>query len=1173
MQSSRIKEFVAELARPGSKVRICGTSPLSRAYLALELCRSLDAAQAASPLVYLCKNDESSWEAYSDFQALAPFFGLSASQIVLIPTWEISPYSPVAPSLKSRYSRLAGLTALLDSTQKKIVITTLAAATQATLPYRLFKDLTLTLRGGGGGPSRDELVSHLIRAGYLPSDTVEDRGTFSVRGNILDVFAPCLENPIRIEFFGDDIEKIRPFNSETQRTYPRTFSEALLCPAREFILSAESQRLVRERIKEFCDDRAVSRPLRDPLLALVSDGIYPEHSDAWVPFCYEKPETLLEFLPASSSLIWNDQEGCMQDWAMTFKKFEEEAALGLKKGLILPPPQDLFPTSSLPTDAILARSRVFFDPLNLEGGDSEEHKRFSISIEPTTSSRTSAHASLAQYEPLLKEWVREGQTVLIFCLTDSKMDRLKFLLEERNIRCSLDPNPSKNTVTIMKGSISNGFRWLAEGLVILSEEDILGTRNSQTKNPAHSRAKKEAASAAKEWSGLQALSDLALGDTVVHQDHGIGKYQGISRLTLTGAASDFVLLEYAGNDRLYIPVYRLNVIQKYAGSGSSTPLDRLGSVSFQKTKASVKAAVQKLAVNLVQLYAERKLRPGVIFPPRDSVFREFESTFPFEETPDQLKAIDDVLEDLQSGKVMDRLICGDVGYGKTEVAIRAAFRVVSEGKQVAVLVPTTLLALQHEQSFRARLSSFAVKTDSLSRFKTAKEQKIILEELAQGKVDIIIGTHRLLSKDIQFKDLGLLIIDEEHRFGVEHKEKLKALKTNTHVLTLTATPIPRTLNMAVSGLRDISLINTPPLDRLAIRTHVSRYDDALIQKVIRAELARDGQVFFLHNKVSSIHSITNSLQLLVPEARFTIAHGQMPEQVLEKAMLDFYQKKANVLVCTSIIESGLDVPSANTLLVNRADALGLAQLYQIRGRIGRGQQRAHAYLFIPPESPVTEEAKRRLEVIQRFVELGSGFHIASHDLEIRGGGNLLGPQQSGHIASVGFDLYLELLEEAVREIQGRPLSLQETAKEPEIRTPFPAYLSEEFVPDTHQRLALYRRFSSASTATQVDAYKDELVDRFGPLPVEAENLLWVIRTKILLKTNGIESLTASSDKFILQSGSQSTLDPVRAINLMSADGDKYRLLPDSKFVVKVMTTSPRDLCFQVETALSALRGS
>ena len=558
--------------------------------------------------------------------------------------------------------------------------------------------------------------------------------------------------------------------------------------------------------------------------------------------------------------------------------------------------------------------------------------------------------------------------------------------------------------------------------------------------------------------GLQALSDLAVGDAVVHVDHGIGRYQGLVRLDLGGQR--LLLLEYASKDKLYLPAYRLNVIQKYVGSGEHVALDKLGAAVLPRPRRR-SARRQEPRHRPRQLYAERKSAPACASRLAMRASGSSKPAFPFDETPDQLKAIDDVLGDLESGRVLDRLVCGDVGYGKTEVAIRAAFRAVTDGKQVAVLVPTTVLAFQHEQSFQTRMKDYPITIESVSRFKTQKEQKTVLEGLEQGKVDIIIGTHRLLSRDVKFNDLGLIIVDEEHRFGVEHKEKLKTLKINTHVLTLTATPIPRTLHMALSGLRDISLINTPPVDRLPIRTYVSKYDDALIQRAIQFELKRGGQVFFLHNRVDSIYEIATRIRELVPKAQVGVGHGQMAEGELEEAMVAFYQKRTNVLVCTTIIESGIDLPNANTILINRADTLGLAQLYQIRGRVGRGQQRAYAYLLIPAEAAVTEDAKKRLEVIQRFVELGSGFSIASHDLEIRGGGDLLGAQQSGHIAAVGFDLYTELLEEAIRELEGQTAGPRRFPARARDQGAFPGLPGRKYVPDVHQRLSLYRRFSGA----------------------------------------------------------------------------------------------------------------
>lgn len=815
------------------------------------------------------------------------------------------------------------------------------------------------------------------------------------------------------------------------------------------------------------------------------------------------------------------------------------------------------------------KTRFFFDQVqlsNIETLEEQTSAYHQVLVFPNTELKQGPKNSLESLEPKLRLWRQQGFKVIALASTQSQVDRIRFLFSERNLSCITEI-----------GSLSEGFQWPAEGLVILTEEEILathrGTPHSRKRKRSEARPEKESEegdSSAKAWSSLQALTDLSIGDAVVHVDHGIGRYHGLVRLNLSGAPSDFLLLEYANKDKLYLPVYRLNVIQKYIGSNEGLSLDRLGTQQFSKTKDKVREAVKKLAIDLIQLYAERKLRPGIRFSSPDSFFKEFEAQFPFEETPDQLKAIRDSLRDLESGRSMDRLVCGDVGYGKTEVAIRAAFRAVSEGKQVAVLVPTTVLAFQHEQSFKARMKDYPIQIESISRFKTSKEQKVILGNLAAGKIDIIIGTHRLLSNQVQFQDLGLVIIDEEHRFGVEHKERLKTIKINTHVLTLTATPIPRTLHMALSGLRDISLINTPPVDRLPIRTYVSRFDEPLIQRAILSELNRGGQVFFLHNRVQSIYEMAQTIRELVPSANVSVAHGQMSEKELEEAMIGFYQKRSNVLVCTTIIESGLDVPSANTIIINRADTLGLAQLYQTRGRVGRSETRAYAYLLIPDEGAITHDAKRRLEVIQKFVELGSGFQIASHDLEIRGGGDLLGAQQSGNINAVGFDLYMELLEEAIHELQGKLPSLEETAREPEIKTPFPAFLSEEFVPDIHQRLSLYRRFSATTRESEITALEEELRDRFGALPVEAQNLIWLIRLKQLLKHNGIEALTVGPEKISMLPGSKSSLNPARAIALVASKPDRYQLLPDSRFVAKLETGTLRELLFGMERLLKDL---
>jgi transcription-repair coupling factor (superfamily II helicase) len=1181
MASSRIAAILRSILELPDPVRVSGAPPAARA---LALARW--AAEAEGPLVVFCPDDDSASELAADLEVLGESVLGRAIPVLHFPTWEQSPYSPIAPSIRTRLARIAAISRLRSPAERGILVTTLAAASQATIPPDRFASAMLELKAEDSVESREALARRLVESGYLRVDPVEDPGTFAVRGDIVDVYPPDRGRPIRIELFGDLIERLREFDPATQRAATETLPGCRIPPAREVLIDVETAPRIRERLKARADDQGIPRTARDPILASVGDGVYPDHCDAWAPFAYERPATLWDHLPGGFVAAWNDELTCQQEWDRFLEEQRRLSGDAPAAGVVLPAVEALFPWNKQLEARARERTRLYLDGIELadlstvsaEEGEpapapaEEEESRSRHRVFVRTNgdlSRGSRHG-LGDLEPQFRLWLKQGFRVLALASTASQAERIRFLLEDRQLPCrppSAGALPEPSLITLAIGSVSEGFRWPAEGLVVITEGEILGARHAR-KPRAASRA--ESGSAAKDWSGLQALSDLAVGDAVVHVDHGIGRYQGLVRLDLSGAPSDFLLLEYANKDKLYLPVYRLNVIQKYVGSGESAPLDRLGSQSFAKAKEKVRDAVRKLAVDLVQLYAQRKTRPGLRFGPRDAAFREFEARFPFDETPDQLKAIEDTLSDMESGKVMDRLVCGDVGYGKTEVAIRAAFRAVSEGKQVAVLVPTTILAHQHEQSFKARLKDYPLVIESVSRFKPAKRQKEILEQVSAGKVDIIVGTHRLLSRDVKFGDLGLVIVDEEHRFGVEHKERLKALKVDTHVLTLTATPIPRTLHMALSGLRDISIMNTPPVDRLPIRTYVSKFDEALVARAVQVELARGGQVFFLHNRVQSIHETANRVRELVPQAQIGIAHGQMAESELERAMIDFYEKRTNILVCTSIIESGLDLPSANTIVINRADMFGLAQLYQIRGRVGRGQARAYAYLLLPAEAAITDDAKKRLEVLQRFVELGSGFSIASHDLELRGGGDLLGPQQSGHIATVGFDLYTELLEEAIRQLEGKPLAPEDSAFEPEIKAPFPAYLAEEYVPDVHQRLSLYRRFSAATQEAEVDRLEEELRDRFGPLPPEAQNLLWLIRLKQLLKRLGIEVLTVGAEKVSLAPGKQSRLDPVRAVALVSGHPHRYQLMPDGRFIAKVPTATLRDLFFSLESLFKDL---
>jgi len=1171
MSSSRISIILQSVQELGQPVRVSGTTPSSQALMITRFVR-----ERREPVVVLCATDDAAAELASDIETLSAELDGAPISVCQLPSWEQSAYSPIAPSIRTRLARISCLSSLVQGvadTPPAVITTTLAASVQATLPPELLRASSISIAVDASVESRETLTRKLVDAGYLRSDTVEDPGTFGVRGDIVDVYPPNRDQPLRIELFGDLVERIRAFDPATQRALDDVVLKNMtIPPAREVLITPENSRSLRERLKTYADDLGVSRAVRDPVLASVYEGMYPDHSDTWAPFAYETTASLWHYLSEPTRVIWSDELTCQQEWDRFLEEQNRLAGSATETGVIVPAPKELFRLEGDSDAVIKARTSVYLDRIelaNLESLAQEEPPpespdeprvglRHRVFVKSNGDLSKEGKQALGELESKFKLWNKQGFRSVCFASTESQRERIRFLLEERGFACQLQGPPLTGTITLLIGSLSAGFRWPTEGLVVLTENEILGTRRAKKRAPRGSSG-----SAAKDWSGLQALADLSVGDAVVHVDHGIGRYQGLIRLELLGAPSDFLLIEYANKDKLYLPVYRLNVIQKYVGAGESVALDKLGSQQFAKAKDKVREAVKRLAIDLVKLYAERKIRPGVAFSPRDAEFREFEAKFPFDETPDQLKAIDDVLADLESGRAMDRLVCGDVGYGKTEVAIRAAFRAVTDGKQVAVLVPTTVLAHQHEQSLRARLKDYPITIESISRFKSSKEQKSTLERLAHGKLDIVIGTHRLLSRDVKFHDLGLVIVDEEHRFGVEHKEKLKALKVNTHVLTLTATPIPRTLHMALSGLRDISLINTPPVDRLPIRTYVSKHDDSIIKRAVEFELSRGGQVFYLHNRIQSIYESANRVRELVPSAQIVVGHGQMPESELEDTMIRFYQRQANVLVCTTIIESGIDLPNANTILIDRADSLGLAQLYQIRGRVGRGQQRAYSYLFIPAEGAVTDDAKKRLEVIQKFVELGSGFSIASHDLEIRGGGDLLGPQQSGHINAVGFDLYTELLEEAIHELQGQPAD-EASHREPEIKAPFPSFLADQYVPDVHQRLSLYRRFSAAREDSEVDRLEEELRDRFGPPPVEAQNLLWLIRIKVLLKRIGIDTLTVGPEKASLVPGPGSRLDPARAIALVSAHPHQYQLTPDSKLVVKVPTGSLRDLFFGLE---------
>jgi transcription-repair coupling factor (superfamily II helicase) len=1064
-------------------------------------------------------------------------------------SWEHSPFSPVTSSILQKIDRLKTLSALVHSNKPSIIFCTPESWVQPTAPKHEWIQYQFPIKIGQDLGSHDAIRENLTSLGYVKSELVEEQGQFSVRGEIIDVFIPTETYPSRIELFDTVVEKIRYFHPETQRTIRELDSSnqdentILITPAEEVVFPWNRMTSVLEKIKSDCDARSISRKFRDPVFENVRAGFLPENFRTWLPFVYEKSGFLIDYIIDSSKKIIplylnSDLFKIQIKQELLGKKSEEEKYKASFR--IIPEYQSLYSIQPQSFEAFLANNptpecKVYFEKIHVN--------------------------KVQDYH--LNEWLQSGYEIRIGASGMSTREHIKFIFKEKNIHIEpqfFDYDP-ENSYLIQD---LNGKKtaYLSSGL-------FLGNKDKTNKNKSKSNRGSQKPKFNENSEALSATQDLSPGDLVVHTLHGIGKFIGLETIkTGESTNSEYLLIQYSGNDRLYLPVYRLNAIQKFVGGGINASLDKLGNGQFEKSKQKARESAKKLAINLVDLYAKRSILRGPKFNPAGEDYFEFCEDFEFEETDGQLKAIQDTFQDLESGKLLDRLVCGDVGFGKTEVAIRAAFQAVQSGYQVAVLVPTTLLAFQHEQSFKKRMSNFPITIESISRFKSKKNQTQTLSELKLGKIDIIIGTHRLLSKDIEFSKLGLLVVDEEHRFGVEHKEKIKAIQANTHTLTLTATPIPRTLNMALAGLKEMSLIRTPPNNRQSIKTFVSENSSALIKTAIENELARGGQVFFLSNRVQGIEHQVREIQELVPHAKVTYAHGQMNESEVEKRMLEFYQGYSQILVCTTIIESGIDVPNAGTILIDRADRLGLAQLYQIRGRVGRSHRKAFAYLLVNEERILTPEAKMRLDVLQRFVELGSGFHIASHDLEIRGGGNLLGAEQSGNIASVGLDLFIEMIEEAVQTLKGNKIDIEDRHFEPEIQVPVKCEISSKFISDSKLRLSIYRKISLCKNEQQLESIYQEMLDRFAAIPLETQNLFWVIRIRNLLKQIGVESLVIQGNKTVLTVKKQSLINSDEVMKLYigpkGVRDPRLAVTPDSKILLSIEFESLQSHLFELQ---------
>ena len=1091
-----------------------------------------------------------------------PYFN-PALKVHLLPDWETLPYDSFSPHHDLVSERLATLY-LITQQAFDIAIVPVTTALYRLAPVEYLAARTFFFKQGEK-LAADQLRKQLTIAGYTHVAQVLSPGEYSFRGGLIDLFPMGSALPYRIDLFDDQIESIRSFDVDTQRSIYKV-GEVRLLPAREFPLDEDGQTMFRRnfRARFECD------PSRSRLYKDVSNGIAPAGVEYFLPLFFEHTATLTDYLPPNTTLVLHhDVQPAIEQFRLdTQARFE---LLGGDRSQPLLPPREMF----LTTDAFFGALKPFAR-LDMAGLDDTTQPAEPAATQPAqvTAALPPVAVDRRADQPLNKLHSFLGGyagRVLLLAETLGRRETMLEYFREHGIQ----PAPCASFAEFLAGSapVMLGVVPLAAGFVLAERRIAVITENELYAAQVRTRREREARKTSNEGM-LRDLSEVKVGDPVVHLQHGIGRYLGLQNLDFGDGATEFLTLEYTRGDKLYVPVSQLHLISRYSGApAESAPLHDLGSGQWDKAKKKAAAQVRDTAAELLNLYAQRALREGHAFKLQQHDYEAFSEAFPFEETSDQRAAITATLNDLQQGKPMDRLICGDVGFGKTEVALRAAFVAVNEGKQVAVLVPTTLLAEQHFNTFSDRFADWPVKIAELSRFRSQKQVAETLVALAEGRVDIVIGTHKLLQQDIKLKNLGLVIIDEEHRFGVRQKEKLKALRAEVDVLTLTATPIPRTLGMALEGLRDFSVIATAPQRRLAIKTFVARTSRGLIREAILRELKRGGQVYFLHNDVDTITTIEDNLARLVPEARIRIAHGQMRERELEMAMRDFYQQRFNILLCTTIIETGIDIPTANTIIINRADKFGLAQLHQLRGRVGRSHHQAYAYLLLPEEGNVTSQAKKRLEAIQQMEELGSGFFLAMHDLEIRGAGEVLGDSQSGDMQEVGFNLYCAMLDTAVKSLKegiepdlSAPLGITT-----EINLHAPALLPDEYCNDIHERLVIYKRLANCETNDALDTMHEELIDRFGLLPPHAKTLLESHRLRVLGKPLGIARIDASESGVQLQFIPNPPIDAARVMKLIHRN-KHYKLAGQDRLKVSADLHEVAERIAKVKLIFSELTG-
>jgi transcription-repair coupling factor (superfamily II helicase) len=1143
-----ILERELELNRPN--LQLIGTSSPT----ALALLLSNNSSKQIDSLPHLVVFPRSA-DAFRFAQSLS-FFD-SERQFFVLPHFDVSPYAGLYPKPQLLAERLRFLFQAQSAKPGQIFITSIGALLQKTLPFSALANNSFQLRVDEDIP--EDLPLLLQKMGYQSTPMVEDVGQFSQRGGIFDLFSPAHDEPVRIELFGDTVQSLRFFSASTQSSLEQTtpLKKVSVIPARETLWLDENQDSLLERFRDSVGSRTVDRGELEEALRSLSRSTPFEGSDFLLPYFYKNLECAMDHF-SSPTTTWLVDPIEISRHADSFLEEMKEEFSTSTSHLIRPPVEELYFTyDNLPWSE--EGRRIELSSIDVTTTEDEASGALTIPYRTSnvldlsnllTSFSAGSEPWLNTLKNKLTAWEADDYRIFIAIKNKTQSERLRLLVEksgwsvvaaqESGSWSSWLEDPSPKTVHIINRYLPESVRLNEEKIVFLRDEDLLGKKVRQT----DMKASDEFAQRARRLS----FGDLNPGDCVVHVQHGIGIYEGLRVMNIGGADSEFIQISYKDKDKLYLPVYRIGQLQKYSGPAATTVLDKLGGSSWEKTKTKVRSHLRDLANELLQLYAKRAElhRPASTVP--EESFAAFEAAFPYDETDDQLRAISDIVKDMTSTKPMDRLICGDVGFGKTEVAMRAAFLAASNKKQVAVLAPTTVLTFQHFETFKKRFHGSGFEIRELNRFVSNADAKKTLKELKDGKVDILIGTHRLLSKDVSFSNLGLMIVDEEQKFGVVHKERIKKMRADVDTLTMSATPIPRTLNMSLVGIRDLSLINTAPVDRLPTRTFISKWDGESIRRAVLGEVKRGGQIFFIHNRVQSIYGLADELRTLMPEIRMKIGHGQMDEEELERTLVQFFNHEIDMLLCTTIVESGMDVPKANTMFIDQAHMMGLSQLYQLRGRVGRSKQRAYCYLLLPKGKKIEKEAQERLKVLQENTALGSGIRIAQYDLELRGAGDLLGEEQSGHINSVGYELYMDLLNEAIHTLRGEPL---DDNLEPEINLKVPALIPDSYISDIRLRLSFYKALADIRSSEDLDKIDSEFRDQFGEPPEPTQNLMGLMLIRSQCKVLGVRDLSAGFKNISLIFTDKTRLKPETIVQLAMRQNKKYSVTPDNRLNIRM----------------------